>query len=125
MIFENLKTHEGHDKDHICYSLDEVKKKYREIIDIDSNHWLVFGSAYGEPLLENCSVQFALFEFYMSNCDGSDTKVSVIFHGSGPSSSLRECRHIWWGEKDGYTFYLPGEAVIKALKHLEKYFDWD
>jgi len=100
------------------YLLDEIKAIYPEVIKIDQcyialnekEHWL----------------DFALFQFSMSDGDGTNERVSLIFHGSGTTGSLREARHIYWGpNSEGYTFYLPGKTVIKALTYLQKYFDFD
>ena len=89
-----------------------------------------------EPLPHGCSlcvfekdelwIQFLLVEFHKSDLDEQHTRVTAVFEGEGTSGNLRECRHIFWGEKrDGHTFYLPAQAVIGALEKLKKYFDFE
>lgn len=70
-------------------------------------------------------IRFACFEFFMSNADGSDVQCSMLFHGSGISGSLRECRHIWWGGPgdSGYTYSLNFDVVAEALNELRTWFD--
>ncbi len=49
---------------------------------------------------------------------------SVLFHGDGPSGSLRELRHTTWGES-GYIYYPNGLLISDAFKHLARWFDCD
>ncbi len=96
------------------YSLDDIKKTY-EVIELKGNGYLVLNK-------NDIFLNFAVMSFVSSNLDDSDTKVAIVFHGSGPSDNLRECRHTWWG-KDGYIFYPNGPMIMDAFKHLAKYFD--
>ena len=70
-------------------------------------------------------IEFALAEFAMSDGDGSERYVSLVWRGSGPANSLRELRHSWFGdtEEPGYVFYLSMDRMEAAFKHLRKYFD--
>lgn len=84
-------------------------------------------------------IAFAVFVFCMGPVTGptdrSDIKPdpvkhTMLFHGSGPSGSLRECRHIWWGEREdpemrGYTYYLNFATVEAAFRELRRWFDGD
>ena len=106
------------------YSLDELKAHAKELIEVTPGHWLALWTKDGETPADGW-LEFALFSFAMSDIGGKNTQVCLVFEGSGPTGSLRECRHIHWGpDKEGYTFYLPGTAVIKSLEHLQKYFDF-
>ncbi len=112
----NVSTNDNEDK---LYSLDELRE-ITEVTDITQNCWLCVHKS------DNLIVNFLLVQFAESEIDGVNTKVSVIFEGSGPSESLREARHIYWGpDGKGYTFYLPADAVIEALNKLKEYFDFD
>lgn len=103
------------------YSLAEIKKAAREVHEMEGC-WLALDFE-GE---DDFHVSFALFQFGYQHGNDPDTRVGLVFHGVGCWGSLREMRHIWWGpDSEGYTFYLPGPAVIKALQHLQKYFDQD
>ncbi len=130
-FIEHLKVIEVNHLEEPSYSLDEITKISNELIKLDGSCWLAlkvttsFDDDKAETL-ENCWMQFGLFRFVSAESDNSNTLVDVIFHGEGPTGSLRECRHIWWGQcGDGYTFYLPGQAVISALKELGKYYDFN
>ncbi|MGN6107239.1 MAG: hypothetical protein ACTHU0_19180 [Kofleriaceae bacterium] len=71
-------------------------------------------------------VYFAVFDLHDSDIDGSNPRHAMLMHGEGPGS-LRECRHIWWGEigTDGYTFGLNFAVVESALRELRRWFDGD
>lgn len=110
--------------DEIVYSLDEIKEKSTQVVDLEQGCYLALFQK------EDHWLEFALFHFYCSDCDYNNITVNCVFSGEGTGTlkegefALREMRHIWWGE-EGYTFYLPGKAVIQALQHLQKYFDMD
>lgn len=110
------------------YSLDEIKSVYQEVVEIANDNWLALHPSHpfgdNDKDLKNCSLSFALFRFSCSDADGKNIRVTTIFRGDGPTSSLRELRHIWWGpDGDGYVFYLPLKTTIAALTYLMEYFD--
>lgn len=49
-------------------------------------------------------------------------EVDLTFSGGGISNTLRELRHIYFGE-EGYIHSMDGLLVINAIKYLSKYFD--
>lgn len=107
----------------ICYSLSNLKEIATEFIHLgNESHCLVV------QVVDDFHISFGLFQFHHQS-GSSDEFYSCILLGNGPSGVLREMRHIWWNpdeldlEMKGYTFYLPGESVIKALEYLRKYFD--
>jgi hypothetical protein len=110
------------------YSLDEIKAKAVKVIDFGDSY-LALDTALSfddndEQNLYDCSLDFCFFNKVSSNIDGSNVRVTVIFCGNGPTGTLRELRHIYWGAKQsGYTFYLPLDDTIKALNELKAYFD--
>lgn len=110
------------------YSFDELKNVCDEVIELSDNAWLFLKKTAFDPLDQDSKDNFNL-SFLCCRCafeDGEGKRVQVIFQGDGPVASLREPRHIYWGpDGNGYTFYLPADAVIKALEHLKKYFDFD
>jgi hypothetical protein len=71
------------------------------------------------------AVSFVVFEFMMSNTDGTDVVYGRVFHGNGYSGTLRELRHSFWGEadNDGYIFYPSASLIGAAFKELERWFD--
>lgn len=111
------------------YLLDEIKAKAIKLIEIDGNHWLALDTTHPwdekDPQnLHDCSLDFALFSFGMSEVDGKNTRVHLVFEGSGPTANLKEFRHTYWGPtREGYVFYLPIKATIKALEILSEYFE--
>lgn len=104
------------DKDEIVYSLDKIPVAY-EIREI-TNGWVVL-NWHDETWLK-----FAVLEFNHSDGDGSNTVTTPVFHGEGPSGSLRECRHTYWGY-DGYIFYPNGQLITEAFKVLSEFYDLD
>lgn len=94
------------DKDEIVYSLDKIPVAY-EIREI-TNGWVVL-NWHDETWLK-----FAVLE-----SDGSS-----VFHGEGPSGSLRECRHTYWGY-DGYIFYPNARLITDAFRVLSEFYDLD
>lgn len=78
------------------------------------------------------SVEFAVFRFAMGPAtkDGVEVEPALfhrVFHGDGPSGSLRELRHTFWGEPDnsGYIFYPNGALIADAFAKLKRWFDCD
>lgn len=57
--------------------------------------------------------------------DGSPALYESVFHGSGPSGSLRELRHTYWGElaNGGYIFDPPVKLIADAFQILGRWFD--
>ena len=75
---------------------------------------------------DGITVYFAVLELQRGPAsDGSTATYRMLFHGSGPAASLRECRHTYWGEPDntGYIFYPPFEVIEAALRELRRFFD--
>lgn len=110
---DHWKPHGKSHNDLTIYLLDEQVADER--IRLTDSAWLLVHDDDG-------IVEFAVFEFFMSDADGSNAQHTMLLHGSGPSGELRECRHIWWGE-DGYTFYLDFAVVEATLKELRRWFD--
>lgn len=69
-----------------------------------------------------CNISFGLFEFSRSDDKKYDDLYQCIFYGNGTGGSLKELRHTWF-TSDGYVFYMNMEAMIAAMKELQKYFD--
>jgi hypothetical protein len=70
---------------------------------------------------ERFILKFTVLQWAMGSENG-DAFYSCIFHGTGPTSRLRECRHTWWGD-DGYVFYPDGNIIAAAFLELGKHFD--
>ena len=119
MITNTLKNVEVPENGDKTFSLDELRE-VSDIIPLTDNCWLCIHK------MDELQVEFLLCQFSSSNIDDTNVRVSTIFEGCGPSGNLRELRHIHWGpDGGGYTFYLPGNAVIEALEKLKTYFDFD
>lgn len=104
------------------YQLLDVAKHCTELVElIPKRAWL----AINKP--DELHVEYALLEFAMSNSDGTEIGVKVVFFGSGPSGSLREMRHTYFTndvrDVNGYLFYAPVKAITAAFQYLTKYFD--
>lgn len=71
-------------------------------------------------------IDFAVFEWHYSagssEPPGTPPAHTLLFHGSGVSGALRECRHTYWGE-DGYVHYLNFAVVEAAFRELRRWFD--
>lgn len=100
-----------------CYLYRDMEKHYKQVIELSGNCYLFLS------IEDEFCMQFALMQNYGE--DGDNIFLIRIFSGSGTRGSLREMRHIWWGDEEGYTFYLPGKSVIEALTKLQEYFDFD
>lgn len=108
------KPHGKSHNDITVYVLDEQIAD--EHIRLNKRAWMLV------HYIDETTLEFAVFEFFMSNVDGSDALHSMLLNGSGPSGELRECRHIWWGE-DGYTHGLDFSVVEAALRELRRWYD--
>lgn len=75
---------------------------------------------------EGITVYFAVLDWQSGqSSDGTPDTYRMVFHGSGPSAGLRECRHTWWGEPDnaGYIFYPTFDVIEAALRELRRWFE--
>jgi hypothetical protein len=68
-------------------------------------------------------LEFAAFYFTASDFDGSNILVECFLKGDGPSDILRECRHTWWGDENGYMFYVNKKNIVAVLNRLSDFFD--
>lgn len=100
----------------ILYSISAAQEKF-EVRQLNRNGWLVLNWDETKFLLK-----FAVLEFAFSDADGGNIRGQCLFHGSGPTGSLRECRHTYWGE-DGYIFYPNGPIISAAFKVLAEFYD--
>lgn len=98
------------------YSLGKIKAQF-DVRELTRDGWLALH--WDE---ERIWLKFAVLEFHTSDVNNENILVSCLFHGEGPTGSLRECRHTWWGE-DGYLFYPDGAIISAALKALSEHFD--
>jgi hypothetical protein len=109
--------------DYDVYVLGDQDATHR--IDLGHDNWLFVKERDGLTL------EFALFEYLSGPSTINGAEVGGLehimrFRGSGPSGSLRECRHIWWGERpDGYTHCLNFALVEAAFRELRRWYDGD
>lgn len=117
------------DLDRAVYTMAEIRAKSTRVIELIPKCAVL--AVLIDP--DEVHVSFAVFEFASGPCfmpDGKttvdglvdETQMTVLFHGEGPSSALRELRHTYWGE-DGYIFYVHADTVIAALNALREWFD--
>lgn len=99
------------------FALDEATLKY-VVLSLAPGGWLILNWDK-----EHFWLKFACVEFVSSDLDGSGTQVRCVFHGTGPTEGLREFRHTWWGDGNGYLFYAPREIITAALKALDEFYD--
>jgi hypothetical protein len=112
--------------DDTLYDIDKAKQKY-EVVPLDELGWLIINDSdpYDKGVKYSGWMKFAVLTFATSNCDGSEAKGALICHGEGPSASLRECRHTYWGEaSNGYLFYFQPKLITLAFKELERFYDF-
>lgn len=106
----------------VVYPLEEARAKY-EVQEICDNTWawLVLNWAPDRLLLK-----FAVLELYEAFLDGEKKEVTLttlVFYGEGPVGNLRECRHTWWGDDDGYLSFPSGRVIMAAFEALAEYYD--
>jgi len=106
-----------HDNDFV-YSLDYLKKTFEVVEIIKDRGWIVF--KWDAEDGKDGWIKWAVMDWYGSW--NNKQFVNVEFQGEGPSGSLRECRHTYWGE-DGYIFYPNGPLITAAFQELSKYYD--
>lgn len=96
------------------YRGNDIREKADRVIELGGGLLAVNGSDDGW-------VEFSLFEI----C-GSDDTCRHIFNGGGPSGSLREMRHTYWGSEEGreagYVFSCPAKLIMLALEVLGRWF---
>lgn len=100
--------------------LDYLKASY-SVREICEDGWLVL---YREEDHQDW-LHFAVMQFYHSDSDGSNIRLSCIFYGDGPTS-LRELRHTYWGNEgdgSGYIFYPNKKIICSAFEALTEFFD--
>jgi len=105
------------------YDLVGIRATARRCIDLTGSGLLAVDDGVDHH------VSFAVFRFHSgpSTRNGvivDGEKMSVVFHGSGPSGALRELRHTYWGE-NGYIFYPHGALIASAFAALKEWFDCD
>lgn len=98
------------------YFMGQIKEKY-EVTQLNKDGYLVLNWCPDKFWL-----QFAVLTFYSSDLDGSNVWCELLFNGHGPSDSLRECRHTYWGE-NGYVFYPNAPVIVAAFEALSEFFD--
>jgi hypothetical protein len=110
-----------------CVSLDEVKAKF-EVRDICEYGWLVLNPKPWDDSKNKYDgwIEFAVLEFLYGDSSFDGVHCKVVIHGGGPSSSLREPRHFYFGENgDGYLFYPSKKVIEAAFKALEEFYDFN
>ena|SRR5258708_25253720 len=105
--------------DENLYSLDNLKTSfYVEKLLCEQEAYFVLNN------IDEFWFKFAILSFHSSEFNGDNTILTMVFHGEGPTGSLRECRHTYWGE-EGYMFYLKKDTIVSALEKLSEYYDLD
>lgn len=107
-----VKNYNGDD----AYTLDSAKDF--EVVELFQNGKLILNFDKNKFILN-----FAVMSFCSSDMDGENILLSPVFNGSGCLGNLRECRHTWWGDEDGYVYYPDGRLIKDAFDKLSKYFD--
>lgn len=128
-IFENLTKHKVEvSETTTAYEIAELRGRYNRIEELDGNNILALNADDG-------MIEYAFFAFLMGPSSGpGDERDDRAFYtclwqgcgfGGPPGQSLREMRHIWFApdDDDGYIYYPPIDATIKAFQVLKEYFD--
>jgi len=114
----------GSGKDRMLYKLSDLERFYKTQYHLGNGHLFVSESG------EDC-VQFIFVSFFQLDTEDDEIYVRHVFSGYGFSGTLREMRHIHFGELNqdgspsGYISNFPANAARKAFKKLRKYFDCD
>lgn len=104
------------------YDLALVKKVFNEVLELQEGcSWLAMKWDNTDEEGNPTWIDFCLFEFNTGIDD--KTLLKKIWYGSGISGNLREFRHSYFGDGDGYVFYAPLEAMALSIGVLRKYFD--
>lgn len=72
-------------------------------------------------------IDFGVFTFHLrdSKATMEEAEYRLLWRGSGPGGpghSLRELRHTYFGNEEGYIFYIDIDMTIKALNKLKEWF---
>lgn len=108
------------------YSLAEIEKEYTHKEIICENCILFLKQSFNDYFIDFIMVQFSTDNFIV----GIGPLYRKIFEGCGASNlynqtdQLRELRHMWFGEENGYVFSMPVNALIESMRYLSKYFDF-
>lgn len=106
----------------LLYKLDTLKENFQYEELIPESLWVMHNN---NPDKDGyCSLDFAFFDFNSSDGDGSNVELNMIMYGWGPTGTLKECRHTYWG-KDGYIFYPNKKKIEIILNWLSVYFDME
>lgn len=123
-IHKRIPVHRDHN-DEPVYWEPEIRAVSTTVIDLPGDGMLAV-------IEEDITVQVVLFEFacgptFKNGIEIEPRAYQRIMHGSGPSGSLRELRHTFWGEPEnsGYIHYPSAELITAAFKALERWFDCD
>lgn len=100
------------------YAEPDIREKATEVHELEGKGLLAV-------LVDGIHVSFAVFDWESGPAsDGGPAYYRVVFHGEGPSDSLRELRHTYWGD-NGYIFYPNGKLIADAFAKLGRWFDCD
>jgi hypothetical protein len=110
---------------------DDMKVYDERAIKLAAMHTreLCNGGLLAVQVEDELHVSFAVFRgaFGPSTINGKivdGPKVELMFHGHGPSGSLRELRHTVWGAReDGYIFDPDMSIIGAAFTALGEWFD--
>lgn len=108
-----------------AYAVDDLRKHATTVINLEGGGLLAV-------LEKDTHVSFIVTTF----AEGPSTQNGQVvgpelhervFHGSGPSGSLRELRHTYWGEQNngGYIYYPSAKLITDAFRQLQRWFDCD
>lgn len=101
------------------FDLSKIPEGYQLDCLIENDFWVCHNY---KP---NGWMDFAFLAFAYSDIDYKNTCAEIMMLGGGPTGALRECRHTYWGDKDGYIFYPKARHIRAALDWLEKFYDLD
>lgn len=107
----------------IAYPLDKAKSRY-EVREICKEGYLILNK---KPFYEGDTsgwLKFAVMSWFGSNLDDSDVLLKCLFHGDGPYGVLREPRHFYFGDGDGYLFYPEASVIQAGFEALKEFYDF-
>lgn len=97
-----------------------VAKTPQNVHRIEIGEHVLLVSEQGQG--NNTWIRWALLE--NAGGDNAGAFYSCAMSGEGPAGSLREPRHTWFGEGNGYIFYVHARLIAETFRRLEYWFDY-
>jgi hypothetical protein len=107
------------------YDLYEIRRQAMRCIQLGDGE---LAGVLAVNIIVDLYVDFIVFRCHSGAAtkDGVEVdgpKMQIVFRGEGPSGSLRELRHTWWGDDESYLPSIRPDEIIPAFEALKEWFD--